>query len=283
MSISFFEVFPDVLILLDRKGQIADYKAPLVSELYLVLEEWEGKSLQDLWPIQVSAAFERALQQVFWTQTPEQLEYSLSTGGEKAYYEARVIPYSQDRAIAIIRNITERQQRDEQLRHDAFHDGLTGLPNRNLFTDRLEMAMRRFRRFPKLYFAVFFIDLDSFKQVNDCYGHDVGDRLLKAVAGVLQSCVRANDTVARLGGDEFTILLDSITNVAEVRNVAERIQEKFRTPLDLADRELICGVSIGIVLSAFRYKQATDLVKDADTALYQSKQNGKGQYSIFEP
>jgi diguanylate cyclase (GGDEF)-like protein len=283
VSISFFEVFPDVLIFLDRKSRILDYKAPLVSELYLVPEEWKGKSLQDLLPLQVSAAFERALQQVFWTQIPEQLEYSLSTGGTKAYYEARVIPYAEDQAIAIIRNITERQRREERLRHDAFHDALTGLPNRNLFTDRLEMAMRRFRRFPTLYFAVFFIDLDSFKQVNDVYGHDVGDQLLQTVAAILQSCVRANDTVARLGGDEFTILLDSITNVAEVRNVAERIQEKINAPLALSDRELLCGASIGIVLSAFRYKQASELVKDADTALYQSKQNGKGQYSIFEP
>jgi diguanylate cyclase (GGDEF)-like protein len=283
VSISFLEVFPDVLIFLDGKSRILDYKAPLASELYLVPEEWQGKSLQELLPLQVSAAFERALQQVFWTQIPEQLEYSLSTGGTKVYYEARVIPYAEDQAIAIIRNITERQLREERLRHDAFHDALTGLPNRNLFTDRLEMAMRRFRRFPTLYFAVFFIDLDSFKQVNDVYGHDVGDQLLKAVAAILQSCVRANDTVARLGGDEFTILLDSITNVAEVRNVAERIQDKLNAPLPLSDQELLCGASIGIVLSAFRYKQASELVKDADTALYQSKQNGKGQYSIFEP
>jgi diguanylate cyclase (GGDEF)-like protein len=156
------------------------------------------------------------------------------------------------------------------------------LPNRNLFTDRLEMALRRFRRFPTLYFAVFFIDLDSFKQVNDGYGHDVGDQLLKIVAQILQSCVRANDTVARLGGDEFTILLDSITNIAEVRNVAERIQEKLNAPLSLSEQVIASGASIGIVLSDFRYKQAADLVKDADTALYQAKQNGKSQYAIFE-
>jgi GGDEF domain-containing protein len=209
VPLSFFEIFPDVLLHLNQRGQILDYKAPLDSELYLVQEAWVGKRLQDLLPLQVSAAFERTLHQVFYTQTTEHIEYSLSTGDTKTYYEARVIPCAQDEAIALIRNITERQQREERLRHDAFHDALTGLPNRNLFTDRLEMALRRFRRFPTLYFAVFFIDLDSFKQVNDCYGHDVGDQLLKIVAQILQSCVRANDTVARLGGDEFTILLDS--------------------------------------------------------------------------
>jgi diguanylate cyclase (GGDEF)-like protein len=279
---SFFEVFPDVLLRLDSRGYILDYKAPLDSELYLAQEAWHGKRLQDLLPLQVVAAFERTLQQVFCIQTTEQIEYSLSTGNHKAYYEARVIPFENDEAIALIRNITERKQREEKLRHNAFHDALTGLPNRNLFSDRLEMALRRFRRFPKLYFAVFFIDLDSFKQVNDCYGHDVGDQLLKAVAEILQSCVRANDTVARLGGDEFTILLDSITHISEVRNVAERIQEKLNAPLTFSDQVILSGASIGIVLSAFRYRQASDLVKDADTALYQAKQNGKGQYAIFE-
>jgi diguanylate cyclase (GGDEF)-like protein len=279
---SFFEVFPDVLLRLDSRGYILDYKAPLDSELYLVQEAWHGKKLQDLLPLQVVAAFERTLQQVFCTQTTEQIEYSLSTGNHKAYYEARVIPFENDEAIALIRNITERQQREERLRHNAFHDALTDLPNRNLFNDRLEMALRRFRRFPTLYFAVFFIDLDSFKQVNDCYGHDVGDQLLKAVAQILQSCVRANDTVARLGGDEFTILLDSITHISEVRNVAERIQEKLNAPLTFSDQVILSGASIGIVLSDFRYRQASDLVKDADTALYQAKQNGKGQYAIFE-
>jgi diguanylate cyclase (GGDEF)-like protein len=280
--LSFFEIFPDVLLRFNQGGQILDYKAPLDSELYLVQAEWHGKRLQDLLPLQVSAAFERTLNQVFHTQTTEQIEYSLSTGDTKAYYEARVIPCKQGEAIALIRNITERQQREERLRHDAFHDALTDLPNRNLFNDRLEMALRRFKRFPKLYFAVFFIDLDSFKQVNDCYGHDVGDQLLKAVAQILQSCVRANDTVARLGGDEFTILLDSITNIVEVRNVAERIQEKLNAPLPLSGQVILSGASIGIVLSAFRYMQASDLVKDADTALYQAKQSGKGQYAIFE-
>lgn len=282
MPRSFFEVFPDVLLRLDLRGYILDYKAPLDSELYMGQEAWHGKRLQDLFPLQVVAAFERTLQQVFCTQTTEQIEYSLSTGNTKAYYEARVIPCENDEAIALIRNITERQQREERLRHNAFHDALTDLPNRNLFNDRLEMALRRFRRFPTLYFAVFFIDLDSFKQVNDCYGHDVGDQLLKAVAEILQSCVRANDTVARLGGDEFTILLDSITHISEVRNVAERIQEKLNAPLTFSDQVILSGASIGIVLSDFRYRQASDLVKDADTALYQAKQNGKGQYAIFE-
>jgi diguanylate cyclase (GGDEF)-like protein len=280
--LSVLEVFPDVLLRLNSRGQILDYKAPLDSELYLAQEEWHGKRLRDLLPLQVSAAFERTLNQVFRTQTTEQIEYSLLMGDTKAYYEARVIP-CKDEAFALIRNITERQQREERLRHNAFHDGLTGLPNRSLFIDRLEMALRRFRRFPKLYFAVFFIDLDSFKRVNDVYGHDVGDQLLTVVAQILQSCVRANDTVARLGGDEFTILLDSITNIAEVRNVAERIQEKLNAPLTLSSQVILSGASIGIVVSTFGYKEALDLLKDADTALYQAKQNGKGQYAVFEP
>ena len=283
MSAAFFEVFPDVYLALDQKGRILDYKAPSLSALYLTPSEWSGKRIQDFLPLQVGAAFERTLEQVFNAQTAEYLEYSLLGVEGKTYYEARVIPSSHDQAIVFIRDISERQQREADLRHNAFHDALTGLPNRNLFTDRLEMSLRRFRRFPKLFFAVFFLDLDFFKQVNDRYGHDMGDQLLKAIAEILKSCVRANDTVARLGGDEFTILLDSITSIAEVNNVAERIQEKVRAPLTLSGEFIQCGISMGVVLSAFRYRQAADLVKDADTALYQAKQRGRGQYAIFIP
>lgn len=283
MSAAFFEVFPDVYLALDQKGRILDYKAPALSALYLAPLEWAGKSIQDFLPLQVGAAFERTLEQVFGAQTAEYLEYSLPDSEGKTYYEARVIPSSENQVIVFIRDISERQQREADLRHNAFHDALTGLPNRNLFTDRLEMSLRRFRRFPKLFFAVFFLDLDFFKQVNDRYGHDMGDQLLKEIAEILKSCVRANDTVARLGGDEFTILLDSITSIAEVNNVAERIQERVRTPLNLSGELIQCGISMGVVLSAFRYRQAADLVKDADTALYQAKQRGRGQYAIFVP
>lgn len=283
MSATFFEVFPDVCLALNQKGQILDYEAPVLSALYLKPSEWDGRRIQDFLPLQVGAAFERTLEQVFGAQTAEYLEYSLPGAQGKTYYEARVIPSSDDQVIVFIRDISERQQREADLRHNAFHDALTGLPNRNLFTDRLEMSLRRFRRFPKLFFAVFFLDLDFFKQVNDRYGHDMGDQLLKAIAEILKSCVRANDTVARLGGDEFTILLDSITSIAEVNNVAERIQEKVRAPLTLSGESIQCGISMGVVLSAFRYRQAADLVKDADTALYQAKQRGRGQYAIFIP
>jgi diguanylate cyclase (GGDEF)-like protein len=283
VSAAFFEVFPDVCLALDQKGRVLDYKAPLLSALYLTQSEWHGKRIQDFLPLQVGAAFERTLEQVFSTQTAEYLEYSLPGAAGKIYYEARVIPFSIEQAVVFIRDISERQQREADLRHNAFHDALTGLPNRNLFTDRLEMSLRRFRRFPKLFFAVFFLDLDYFKQVNDRYGHDMGDQLLKAIAEILKSCVRANDTVARLGGDEFTILLDSITSIAEVNNVAERIQEKVSAPLTLSGEFIQCGISMGVVLSAFRYRQAADLVKDADTALYQAKQRGRGQYAIFVP
>ncbi len=283
MPAPFFEVFPDVCLALDPEGRILDYKAPLHSALYLTTREWAGKNIQDFLPLQVGAAFERTLEQVFCTQAAEYLEYSLPGAEGKTYYEARVIPFSKDQAMVFIRDMSERQQREADLRHDAFHDALTGLPNRNLFTDRLEMSLRRFRRFPKLFFAVFFLDLDFFKQVNDRYGHDMGDQLLKAIAEILKSCVRANDTVARLGGDEFTILLDSITSIAEVKNVAERIQEKVRAPFTLSGELIQCGISMGVVLSAFRYRQAADLIKDADIALYQAKQRGRGQYAIFIP
>lgn len=282
MSVPFFEFFPDVWVYLTAEGRVLDYRAQPTSEFYLTPELWQNKTIQTLLPLKVGAMFDDTLQQVLRTGHPASLEYTLASAQSNAYYEVRVLPAPPDRAIAILRNISDLKRTEEGLRHNAFHDSLTGLPNRSLFIDRLEMALRRFKRHPKFYFAVFFIDLDGFKQVNDQLGHGVGDQLLAAIAELLRGCVRANDTVARLGGDEFTVLLDSITDIAEVRQVAERILAKFTAPFLLSGHSICSGASIGIVLSAFRYQKAADLLHDADIALYQAKRNGKGQYAFFE-
>jgi diguanylate cyclase (GGDEF)-like protein len=167
------------------------------------------------------------------------------------------------------------------LLHDALHDPLTELPNRSLFTDRLDMALQRSKRFPRGTFAVLFMDLDHFKEINDHFGHGVGDQLLMAIASILRRCVRANDTVSRLGGDEFTILLDSPTTLAQAKQVADRILQSLTSPLIIEDQSITIGASIGLVLSANHYIQSAEVLRDADVALYQAKENGKGQSVVF--
>jgi diguanylate cyclase (GGDEF)-like protein len=280
---SILEVFPDVLVLLGADGSILDYKIQTVSEFHLAPEGWQGKCFHELLPRRVGSLFETTLKQVLQTQTPSNLEYSLSEQQQQTYYEARIVPLRNNQALAIIRNISDHKHREIQLIHDALHDSLTGLPNRSLFMDRVEMAMQRLKRFPKFLFAVLFIDLDGFKQVNDQFGHGVGDQLLIAVSDILRHYVRANDTVARLGGDEFTILLDSVANLSEVCGIAERLQDAMKTPLTLTEHSIQARASIGIVLATEAYSQAADLLRDADIALYQAKDHGKGQYAVFEP
>ncbi len=158
-------------------------------------------------------------------------------------------------------DITDRKKAEQQLQHDALHDSLTGLPNRVLFTDRLERAIVRLRREPQRHFAVLFLDLDRFKVINDSLGHEFGDRLLMAVAVRLQELVRPNDTVARLGGDEFTILLEPIEHEQQAEQVAERIQHALSAPLYLQGHKIVISSSIGIAYSSSGYAQPADLIR----------------------
>ncbi len=176
--------------------------------------------------------------------------------------------------VVTSRDITERKALEEQLRHQAFHDSLTDLPNRALFMDRLEHALARTRR-GEHSIAVLFMDLDNFKLVNDSLGHEVGNELLAGVAQRLKASLRPEDTVARLGGDEFAILLEDITEEGEATRTALRIIEKLRAPFVLGEHEVFAALSIGIALGASTRGKAEDLLRIADMAMYQAKNNGK--------
>ncbi|RZM82014.1 EAL domain-containing protein [Leptolyngbya iicbica] len=177
----------------------------------------------------------------------------------------------------------ERQQAETQLRHNALHDALTQLPNRNLLMTQLERALERVKRPPHQEFAVLFLDLDRFKLVNDSLGHMVGDQLLTLVAQALGHMVRPGDLVARLGGDEFVILLDMVSDTAEVLTVANRLLDRLRQPFAIAQREVLVTASIGIVMGSLAYRSAMELLRDADIAMYRAKANGKNSYAMFDP
>ena len=179
-------------------------------------------------------------------------------------------------------DVTERKLAVERLMHDAFHDALTGLPNRALFMDRLERAMEQQRRHPDAMFAVLFLDLDRFKVVNDSLGHVFGDELLVAVAERLAGMLRSSDTVARLGGDEFAMLIDGIDHEADAVRAAQRLQDALLVPFRIGPHEIFTSVSIGIALSTTGYHRPQDVLRDADIAMYRAKAAGKARHELFD-
>lgn len=179
-------------------------------------------------------------------------------------------------------DITDRKQAEEQLRHNAFYDALTQLPNRVLFMDKLSHAIARAKQSDNYLFAVLFLDLDRFKVINDSLGHLVGDQLLIAIARRVETCLRAGDTFARLGGDEFTILLDNIHDVEDAIQVSDRILQELTLPFNLNGHEVFTTASIGIALSTTNYDQPEDLLRDADTTMYRAKAGGKARFEIFD-
>jgi PAS domain S-box/diguanylate cyclase (GGDEF) domain len=183
--------------------------------------------------------------------------------------------------IGTFTDITDRKRAEEQLLYDAFHDGLTGLANRALFMDHLQMTIARGRSRHSNHYAVLFLDLDRFKIINDSLGHAKGDELLKFIARRLESCIRTGDLVARLGGDEFVILLTELVEANEVILVAERILEELKTPFNLGGREIYITTSIGITLSESGHTRAEDMLRDADIAMYRAKAKGRAQYEVF--
>ena len=170
---------------------------------------------------------------------------------------------------------------EKQLTHDALHDELTELPNRALFTDRLSQSIEHAKRRQNYLFAVLFLDFDRFKNVNDFFGHPVGDELLVALSRRLAACIRSADTLARLGGDEFAILLDDIEDVRDSARVADRIREELTEPFKVNGHEVLATASIGITLSAISSEQPDDMLRDADIAMYRAKEAGGARYELF--
>ena len=189
-------------------------------------------------------------------------------------------------------DVTERKRVEEHLRYDALHDGLTGMPNRTLLLDHLKQVNERKKRKPDLLFAVFFLDLDRFKQVNDSLGHQAGDKLLVEAAHRLEAGLRSVDTIshisgtetlARIAGDEFVILLEDFHVGEDVQNVAGRVASLLSAPFRVAGQEVYLSVSIGLVVPEQPYEHVEDIIRDADIAMYQAKQSGSGQVVRFHP
>ncbi|KAA3648184.1 MAG: EAL domain-containing protein [Chloroflexi bacterium] len=202
------------------------------------------------------------------------------TDTRRALYEANMALETK-----VAKRTSELQKSQQQLQHDAFHDTLTGLPNRSLFVDRLGQVLQRQKRNRTFNFAVFFLDIDQFKLVNDSLGHNMGDELLMQIAQRLKVCLRSIDTVARLGGDEFVILLEDVgdpEDISDTIHVANRVLSEISRPFRLGDHEVFTSTSIGISFGSIGYSNPEDILRDADIAMYRAKDMGKARYEIFD-
>lgn len=186
------------------------------------------------------------------------------------------------RMAGSLSDVTARKRAEERLSHDAFHDSLTGLPNRSLFLDRIDLTQRQSRRRQRATGALLFLDLDRFKNVNDSVGHSMGDKLLVKIANRLSDLLRPTDTVARLGGDEFAILLPDVRSAAAASQVAERVLEVLGGKFVISGHEIFATASIGIALNTMEYRRPEELLRDADIAMYRAKENGKAGYELFD-
>jgi diguanylate cyclase (GGDEF)-like protein len=177
-------------------------------------------------------------------------------------------------------SVAKLTELEGQLKHQAFHDSLTGLANRALFTDRVEHALTHRRSGST---AVLFVDIDDFKTINDSLGHEAGDDLLVSMAGRVQDCLRPADTPARLGGDEFAVLLEEMSEPDDALRIADRIIESLKTPFTLLGKEIFVHASIGIAVNEDGRGEASELLRNADVAMYRAKNQGKGRYEMFQP
>jgi diguanylate cyclase (GGDEF)-like protein/PAS domain S-box-containing protein len=178
-------------------------------------------------------------------------------------------------------DVTDRKRVEQQLTHDAFHDGMTGLPNRALFLDRVGQLIALTRRRPGLRFAVLYLDLDRFKTVNDSLGHGAGDRLLLAITQRLKRWLGPADTLSRLGGDEFGILIEDVASEQEAIAFAERLMGSFAAPVIVDRQEIFTSASIGIAMNGPDYERPDSLLRDADLAMHRAKSQGTGQIEVF--
>jgi PAS domain S-box-containing protein len=297
----------DMIAVVDGDGRLL-YISPAYRKIlgYSLQELSSDSSLNQVHP----ADRERVLQATQKTRSTgrgERLEYRMRhKDGSWRILESTTNPIRNstgmiERLVIVNRDITERKRAEDMLAHNIFHDGLTDLPNRALFLDRLQRALIRARRHSDYSFAVLFLDIDDFKVVNDSLGHPVGDELLKQIAARLRASFREEDSIARsgdvedieqrvddeglarLGGDEFTVLLEDISKATDAVRVAQRIHAKLTSPFEVVGHKLVIAGSTGIALSTSEYTEAEALLRDAEIAMYRAKQVGKARCEVFDP
>jgi diguanylate cyclase (GGDEF)-like protein len=244
-----------------------------------------GRHVSDVLPPHIAGQLLEQTRAVLASQQIRSFDYELLLGQQPRHFEARLVSTGAGDVLGLVRDISERKRTEEQIRRLAYCDSLTGIPNRQAFLELLERELAHSRQAGKK-FAVLFMDLDSFKRINDTLGHNVGDLLLQTVSERLRDTIRPSDVVshnhlARLGGDEFTILIPDLDRVEDALAVAQRVKDAMRRPFQLDGNEIFVTASIGISLYPKDGEDSESLLKYADTAMYHAKNCGKNNAKLY--
>jgi diguanylate cyclase (GGDEF)-like protein/PAS domain S-box-containing protein len=283
-----FENSSEAMLVTDADNIILNVNAAFMRMTGYSREEVIGKDPKILGSGEQSPAFYQAMWQSINATGSWHGEIRNKRKSGEIYIEEIVINTIFDnfgrpqRRVALFSDITHRKQTEEQIWQQANFDPLTGLPNRSLFRERMGGEIKKAQR-TKRRFAVLFIDLDRFKEVNDTLGHEIGDELLKQAAQRLLACVRSTDTVARLGGDEFTVILEDLDTVESPERVVKQLVEQLSLPFTLQHEQVYVSASIGVTLYPDDAQTLTQLLKNADQAMYAAKNSGRNCYSFFTP
>lgn len=279
----FFNISLDLLFITNEKGNFKTFNPAWELLLSYNREELQKQSFWDLIHPEDQPFAEDAKDRLNQGETINNLEIRYRCrDGSYLWIAWNAVPFPQEKLIyGAGRNITLRKQSEARLVYETLHDSLTGLENRTSFMQKLEIALKKRDRQVDNQFAVLFIDLDNFKQINDTLGHSTGDQLLIKISHLLKKSVRELDSVARLGGDEFIILLEDIEHWNYVTKVVKRIQNRLKSSFQLGNHQIFTGASIGVVFSSPEYQEVNEIVRDADIAMYRAKNNGKNCFEIF--
>ena len=291
-SRALLSAIPDMIFRLDGAGRYLDFQPGQSFQPMLPAQEFIGKTIREVLPEEVADLASQHLKRVISSGMGQRFEYEIVMNDVPSFFEARMVASGENEVLTIVRDITDRKVREQQIHQLAFYDTLTGLPNRQLFYEHLRQEMRRSDR-DKAAMAVLFLDLDRFKLINDTLGHSVGDAVLAEVGRRLQECVRSTDlvsrsihdeavtSVARLGGDEFTILIGSIGDARDSEPVARRMIEALSEPMLVDGRELFITPSIGIATYPVDGADAETLIRNADAAMYKAKDEGRNCIQFY--
>jgi len=275
------KAIPDLYFLMEVDGTIIDYHSGDHKNISVVPNQVIGKRIAETLPNEIVSKFQTNIDKVINNEGMVTFEYELNMPNGLAYFEARISYLSEyNQIMTIIRDISEQYKSAEIIRKQAYFDTLTSLPNRFLALDRLSQMLTESER-DNEKISVFFLDLDDFKKINDSLGHEVGDKILIKAAKRLKRILREGDTVGRLGGDEFIILLRGIINEHDAVVIAEKLLKTFTEPFLIDGRELILTFSVGIAISPENGNCASDLLRNADIAMYEAKSLGRNTYSFF--
>jgi diguanylate cyclase (GGDEF)-like protein len=271
---------PDLIFRIGADGTVLDLVAGEEHWSASPNHRLAGRKLPEVLPAGAAEQAIRCAEEARKTGGVQRFEYGLASGKESRSFEARVVSIPDGEALFIARDMTDRKKAEERLAYMAYHDALTGLPNRVTFNDRLTRDLARAKRRKEIV-GVILIDLDRFKEVNDALGHAVGDRLLVAVAERLLGVVRETDTVARMSGDEFCVILPDQRDENGALQAARRVHNAFATPFRIDGQTMHVTASLGITMFPLNGETPEALVKNADIAMFRAKAQGRDSLQAF--